>query len=139
MPGTSWSRAFQDPDFKELCDITGLKDLYEKYKAHKDRVEGEAQVEIYAALEKWAVGQDPVPGRQDPHRCGSSGRTRSERPGGLREPALPGERDGPVDGRSPVRRFAGPGRPQLGMMEKTPRRINWHLASGGCRQQKYLP
>ncbi len=46
--------AFQDADFKELCDITGLKELYEKYKAHKDRVEGEAQVEIYAALEKWA-------------------------------------------------------------------------------------
>ena len=26
--------AFNDPDFKELCDITGLKDLYGKYKAH---------------------------------------------------------------------------------------------------------
>jgi len=44
--------AFQDADFKELCDITGMKELFSKYKAHKDRVEGEAQVEIYAALEK---------------------------------------------------------------------------------------
>ncbi len=47
--------AFQDADFKELCDITGNKELYEKYKAHKDRVEAEAQVEIYAALERWAA------------------------------------------------------------------------------------
>jgi len=46
--------AFQDEDFKELCAITGLKELFDKYKAHKDRVEGEAQVEIYAALERWA-------------------------------------------------------------------------------------
>jgi crotonobetainyl-CoA:carnitine CoA-transferase CaiB-like acyl-CoA transferase len=46
--------AFQDEDFKELCAITGMKDLYDKYKVHKDRVDGEAQVEIYAALEKWA-------------------------------------------------------------------------------------
>jgi crotonobetainyl-CoA:carnitine CoA-transferase CaiB-like acyl-CoA transferase len=47
--------AFEDPDFKELCDITGMKELYENYKAHKDRVEGEAQVEIYGALERWAA------------------------------------------------------------------------------------
>lgn len=46
--------AFQDADFKELCAITGNQQLYDKYKATKDRVEGEAQVEIYAALEKWA-------------------------------------------------------------------------------------
>nr|MBC8360965.1 CoA transferase [Candidatus Desulfatibia profunda] len=46
--------AFQDADFKELCAITGMKDLYNKYKAHKDRVEAETQVEIYAALERWA-------------------------------------------------------------------------------------
>ncbi|MFQ5855180.1 MAG: CaiB/BaiF CoA transferase family protein [Anaerolineae bacterium] len=47
--------AFEDPDFKELCDITGMEELYEKYQAHKDRVEGEAQVEIYEALERWAA------------------------------------------------------------------------------------
>ncbi|MBP8644596.1 MAG: CoA transferase [Syntrophobacteraceae bacterium] len=46
--------AFQDADFRELCDITGLKELYPKYKAHKDRVEAEPQVEIYSALERWA-------------------------------------------------------------------------------------
>ena len=47
--------AFQDDDFKELCAVTGMKKLYEKHKSHKDRVEGEAQVEIYAALENWAA------------------------------------------------------------------------------------
>lgn len=47
--------AFQDPDFKELCDITGMKELYEKYQAHDDRVEAEAQMEIYEALERWAA------------------------------------------------------------------------------------
>lgn len=47
--------AFQDADFKELCDITGLKELYGTYKAHKDRVEAEPQIEIYAALERWAA------------------------------------------------------------------------------------
>jgi crotonobetainyl-CoA:carnitine CoA-transferase CaiB-like acyl-CoA transferase len=47
--------AFQDADFKELCNITGMKALFDKYKAHKDRVDGTAQVEIYAALEKWAA------------------------------------------------------------------------------------
>jgi crotonobetainyl-CoA:carnitine CoA-transferase CaiB-like acyl-CoA transferase len=47
--------AFNDPDFKELCDITGLKDFYGRYKAHKDRVDAMPQVEIYTALEKWAA------------------------------------------------------------------------------------
>lgn len=47
--------AFNDPDFKELCNIIKRPDLYEKYQKHKDRVEAEAQVEIYDALEKWAA------------------------------------------------------------------------------------
>ena len=47
--------AFNDPDFKELCAITGHKELYDRYKTHKDRVEAEAQGEIYTALEKWAA------------------------------------------------------------------------------------
>ncbi len=47
--------AFNETDFKELCDITKMKELYQKYKAHKDRVEAEAQVDIYAALERWAA------------------------------------------------------------------------------------
>ncbi len=47
--------AFNDADFKALCEVTGLKELYEKYKGHRDRVEAEAQVEIYAALERWAA------------------------------------------------------------------------------------
>ncbi len=46
--------AFQDADFKELCSVIGRKDLYEKYKDHKGRVEAMGQVEIYGALEKWA-------------------------------------------------------------------------------------
>jgi crotonobetainyl-CoA:carnitine CoA-transferase CaiB-like acyl-CoA transferase len=49
--------AFQDADFKELCDIVGRKDLYEKYKTHQDRVREQAQVEIYGALEQWAGGR----------------------------------------------------------------------------------
>lgn len=47
--------AFNEPDFKELCAITGQKELYSRYQKHKDRVEAEAQVEIYGALEKWAA------------------------------------------------------------------------------------
>ncbi|MFN3369682.1 MAG: CoA transferase, partial [Thermus sp.] len=47
--------AFQDQDFKELCSIIRRKDLYEKYRFHKDRVEALAQIEIYNALEKWAA------------------------------------------------------------------------------------
>lgn len=47
--------AFQDADFKELCAITGNKDIYEKYKTHKARLEAEAQIEIYGALERWAA------------------------------------------------------------------------------------
>jgi crotonobetainyl-CoA:carnitine CoA-transferase CaiB-like acyl-CoA transferase len=47
--------AFQDADFKELCNITGMKALYDKYKSHGERAKAEAQVEIYAALEKWAA------------------------------------------------------------------------------------
>jgi len=46
--------AFQDADFKELCSVIRNKELYEKYRVSKDRVEAMAQVEIYAALEKWA-------------------------------------------------------------------------------------
>ncbi|RZB34013.1 MAG: hypothetical protein SRB2_03406 [Desulfobacteraceae bacterium Eth-SRB2] len=46
--------AFQDEDWKELCAITGMKDLMDKYKSNNERAEGEAQIEIYAALEKWA-------------------------------------------------------------------------------------
>jgi len=46
--------AFQDADFKELCAIIKKPDLYSKYIKHKDRVEGESQVEIYAELEDWA-------------------------------------------------------------------------------------
>jgi crotonobetainyl-CoA:carnitine CoA-transferase CaiB-like acyl-CoA transferase len=46
--------AFQDEDWKELCKITGMTDLMDKYKSNNERAEGEAQIEIYAALEKWA-------------------------------------------------------------------------------------
>jgi crotonobetainyl-CoA:carnitine CoA-transferase CaiB-like acyl-CoA transferase len=49
--------AFSDADFKELCDVTGLKELAGKYKNHKERVEAEAQVEIYTALERWAANK----------------------------------------------------------------------------------
>jgi len=47
--------AFNDPDFKELCNVIKRPDLYTKYQKHKDRVEAEAQVEIYHEMEKWAA------------------------------------------------------------------------------------
>ena len=46
--------AFQDEDFAELCAITGMKGLLDKYKSKDERVKAESQIEIYAALEKWA-------------------------------------------------------------------------------------
>ncbi len=117
--------AFQDADFKELCDITGNKELYEKYKAHKDRVEAEAQVEIYAALEKWA-----------------SDKSRSEVVKTLQDAGLLAE---PVRNdrevyecehfrqRGTVRWLEDPifgdvlqhGTYSAGLMEKTPRRLFW--------------
>ncbi|MFQ6050087.1 MAG: CaiB/BaiF CoA transferase family protein [Candidatus Hydrothermarchaeota archaeon] len=46
--------AFQDEDFKELCDLIGRKDLAEKYGEEKERLKPLAQMEIYGAVEKWA-------------------------------------------------------------------------------------
>ena len=46
--------AFQDADFKALCDVIKKPDMYSKYMKHKDRVGAEAQVDIYAELEAWA-------------------------------------------------------------------------------------
>mgnify|MGYP000206357146 CR=1 FL=1 len=47
--------AFNDADFKELCNIIKRPDLFEKYKNHKDRVHEQAQIEIYRTLEQWAA------------------------------------------------------------------------------------
>jgi crotonobetainyl-CoA:carnitine CoA-transferase CaiB-like acyl-CoA transferase len=47
--------AFNDEDFKELCKVIKRNDLFEKYKTHKLRVDGESQVEIYQEIEKWAA------------------------------------------------------------------------------------
>jgi crotonobetainyl-CoA:carnitine CoA-transferase CaiB-like acyl-CoA transferase len=47
--------AFNDADFKELCNIIKRPDLFEKYKTHKDRVHEQAQIEIYRTLEQWAA------------------------------------------------------------------------------------
>jgi crotonobetainyl-CoA:carnitine CoA-transferase CaiB-like acyl-CoA transferase len=46
--------AFQDADFKALCDVVKKPDMYSKYMKFKDRVGAEAQVDIYAELEDWA-------------------------------------------------------------------------------------
>jgi crotonobetainyl-CoA:carnitine CoA-transferase CaiB-like acyl-CoA transferase len=46
--------AFQDADFKDLCDIIRKPDLFSSYKSHKERVGAPAQVEIYKAIEDWA-------------------------------------------------------------------------------------
>lgn len=46
--------AFQDADFKDLCDIVKKPDLFSSYKSHKERVGAPAQMEIYKAIEDWA-------------------------------------------------------------------------------------
>ena len=69
-PATSWLSAFQDADFKDLCDIIKKPDLFSSYKSHKERVGGPAQMDIYKAIEDWAAdktrsrsGADPEGGR----------------------------------------------------------------------------
>ena len=47
--------AFQDADFKELCNIIKKPDLFSSYKTHKERVGGPAQVAVYKAIEDWAA------------------------------------------------------------------------------------
>ena len=47
--------AFQDADFKELCNIIKKPDLFSTYKSHKERVGAPAQIDIYKAIEDWAV------------------------------------------------------------------------------------
>ena len=47
--------AFQDADFQELCNIIKKPDLFSRYKTHKDRVGAPAQIEVYKAIEDWAV------------------------------------------------------------------------------------
>ena len=117
--------AFNDPDFKELCDITGLKDLYGKYKAHKDRVEARPQVEIYAALEKWAADKTrsqvvkiltdagilaaPVMNDREVYECQH-----------YRERGTLRWLDDPLYGD-----FLVQSGHSVGMMTKTPRRVNW--------------
>ncbi len=46
--------AFQDADFKDLCNIVRKPDLFSQYKSHKERVGAPAQMEIYKAIEDWA-------------------------------------------------------------------------------------
>jgi crotonobetainyl-CoA:carnitine CoA-transferase CaiB-like acyl-CoA transferase len=46
--------AFQDADFKDLCNVIKKPDLYNSYKTHKERVGAPAQMEIYKAIEDWA-------------------------------------------------------------------------------------
>ena len=46
--------AFQDADFRDLCNIVKKPDLFSQYKSHKERVGAPAQMEIYKAIEDWA-------------------------------------------------------------------------------------
>ncbi len=46
--------AFNDEDFKDLCYLIERADLWERFKTHKARLKPEAQLDIYAGLEKWA-------------------------------------------------------------------------------------
>ena len=47
--------AFQDADFKALCDIIKKPDLFSSYKTHKERVGAPGQIAIYKAIEDWAA------------------------------------------------------------------------------------
>lgn len=128
--------AFQDADFKELCNITGMKNLYEKYKSHNARCEGEAQVEIYTALEKWAedktrsevaktlqdAGILAEPVRND-RECYESPH--------FRERGTVRWLDDPLFGDMLVHCGYS-----CGHMEKTPRRINWHWRPVGADNKK---
>ena len=128
--------AFQDEDFKELCAITGNGGLYDKYKSHNERCEGEAQVEIYTALEKWAEDK-----------------TRSEVAKTLQDAGILAEpvRNDRETYESPHFRERGTVRwiddplfgdmlvhcgYSCGHMEKTPRRINWHWRPVGADNKK---
>jgi crotonobetainyl-CoA:carnitine CoA-transferase CaiB-like acyl-CoA transferase len=128
--------AFNDPDFKELCDITGQKKLHDKYKAHKDRVEAEAQVEIYTALEQWAADKTrsqvvktltdagilaaPVMNHKEAYEAGH-----------LKERGTLRWLEDPLFG--DVLMQSGH---SVGMMTKTPRRTNWIWRPVGGDNQK---
>ncbi|RMG60955.1 MAG: CoA transferase [Deltaproteobacteria bacterium] len=47
--------AYEDEDYAALCNMIERHDLAEKYPEHKDRLDPEAQFEIYAAIEEWAA------------------------------------------------------------------------------------
>ncbi|MFP3870713.1 MAG: CoA transferase, partial [Syntrophobacteria bacterium] len=128
--------AFQDRDFQELCAITGQKQLFDKYKAHKDRVEGEAQVEIYAALEEWAADKsrtevctalqsagllaEPVMNDREVYECEH-----------WRERGTIRWQDDPIYGD-----ILAMGTYGAGLMEKTPRRLYWIWRAVGADNVK---
>jgi len=117
--------AFQDADFKALCEITGNKKLYEKYKTHKERVEAEAQVEIYAALERWASDKsrsEVVRILQDAGILAEPVRNMREvyESEHLRQRGTIRWLDDPTFGDVLVQ-----GGYSTGLMSKTPRRVNW--------------
>jgi crotonobetainyl-CoA:carnitine CoA-transferase CaiB-like acyl-CoA transferase len=128
--------AFQDEDFAELCAITGNKQLLDKYKAHKDRAEGEAQVEIYAALENWAADKSRSEVAKILQDAGilaepvRNDREVYESPH-FRERGTVRWLDDPLFGDMLL--HAGY---SCGLMEKTPRRINWHWRPVGADNKK---
>ncbi len=75
--------AFQDADFKALCDVIKKPDMYSKYMKHKERVGAEAQVDIYAQLEDWAKDKSRGEVVRILQRRRPAVRTGDERPGGL--------------------------------------------------------
>jgi crotonobetainyl-CoA:carnitine CoA-transferase CaiB-like acyl-CoA transferase len=117
--------AFQDADFKALCEVIGNKELYKKYKTHKDRVEAEAQVEIYAALERWAADKS----RSEVVRILQDAGILAEPVKNMRE-VYESEH---LRQRGTIRWLDDPtfgdvlvqGGYSTGLMSKTPRRVNW--------------
>ncbi len=128
--------AFQDEDFKELCAITGNKGLFDKYKSHNERVEGEAQVEIYTALEKWAEDKSRSEVAKILQDAGilaepvRNDREIYESPH-FRERGTVRWLDDPLFGDMLVHCGYS-----CGHMEKTPRRINWHWRPVGADNKK---
>jgi crotonobetainyl-CoA:carnitine CoA-transferase CaiB-like acyl-CoA transferase len=128
--------AFQDQDFAELCAITGNKGLLDKYKAHKDRAEGEAQVEIYAALESWAADKSRSEVAKILQDAGilaepvRNDREVYESPH-YRERGTVRWLDDPLFGDMLLQSGYS-----CGLMEKTPRRVNWHWRPVGADNKK---
>ena len=105
--------AFQDADFKELCNVIKKPDLYSQIQDAQGTGRGPGPGRDLQGHRGMGRRQDPVRGGQDPEGRRHSGRAGDERPGSLRVRALPAAGHGALDRRPALRRHPGPGRLQL--------------------------